>query len=78
MTFFIWGILKPILEIAILWVVIYQILLFFEGTRAFQVLKGLSYLLIAFVIAQLLGFDTLNWLLTKFYAISIIAFLIIF
>lgn len=78
MTFFIWGIIKPTIEILILWVVFYRILVFFEGTRAFQVLKGITYLLIAFLISQLLGFDTLSWLLTKFFAISIIALMIIF
>ncbi len=79
MTYFlIWDILKPTLEIMILWIVIYRILAFFEGTRAFQVLKGLTYLLIAFVLSQILGLDTLNWLLTKFFGISIIAFIIIF
>jgi len=62
----------------ILWFVFYRILVFFEGTRAFQVLKGITYLLIAFLLSQVLGFDTLNWLLTKFFAISIIALLIIF
>lgn len=76
--YFIWDILKPTLEIVILWAVFYRILVFFAGTRAFQVLKGLTYLLIAFLVSQLLGFDTLNWLLTKFFAISIIALLIIF
>ena len=78
MTFFIWDYIKPALEICILWIVFYRILVFFEGTRAFQVLKGLTYLLIAFLVSQILGFDTLNWLLTKFFAISIIALMIIF
>ena len=78
MTFFIWDIVKPTIEITILWVVFYRILVFFEGTRAFQVLKGITYLLIAFLLSQILGLDTLNWLLTKFFAISIIALLIIF
>jgi len=78
MPFDIWNILIPTLEIFILWIVYYRILVFFEGTRAFQVLKGISYLLMAFLFSQWLGFDTLNWLLTKFFAISIIAFLIIF
>ena len=78
MTFFIWDYIKPTLEIMILWVVFYKILVFFEGTRAFQVLKGITYLLIAFLVSQILGFNTLNWLLTKFFAISIIALLIIF
>ncbi|MCA9407320.1 MAG: diadenylate cyclase CdaA [Candidatus Omnitrophica bacterium] len=70
--------IKGIIEISVLSVVFYHILVFFQGTRAFQVLKGISYLIVAFLIAQLLGFNTLNWLLTKFFAISIIALLIIF
>jgi len=78
MTFFIWEFIRPALEIIILWIVFYHILVFFEGTRAFQVLKGITYLFAAFLISQILGFDTLNWLLTKFFAISIIALLIIF
>jgi diadenylate cyclase len=51
---------------------------FFQGTRAFQVLKGMTYLLIIFLFAQLLGLDTLNWLLTKFFTIWILALVIIF
>ncbi len=78
MPFLIWKYLIPTIEITTLWFVFYQILVFFEGTRAFQVLKGLSYLLIAFLVSQLLHFETLNWLLTKFFAISIVALLIIF
>ncbi len=76
--FVIWKIVKPAFEIIILWIVFYRILVFIEGTRSFQVLKGIIYLLIAFISSQFLGFDTLNWLLTKFFGISIIAILIIF
>src|SRR3989338_6782275 len=78
MTFAILSAVKTAVEILILWVVFYRILTFFEGTRAFQVLRGLLYLMCAFLISQFFGLDTLNWLLTKFFAISIIAFLIIF
>lgn len=69
---------KTVLEIIILWIVFYRVLVFFEGTRSFQVLKGLTYLVMAFLFSQILGFETLNWLLTKFFGISIIALLIIF
>ncbi|MCK4881552.1 MAG: diadenylate cyclase CdaA [Candidatus Omnitrophica bacterium] len=78
MSFVFWEVVKPLLEIMILWIVFYQILVFFEGTRAFQVFRGIIYLLIAFLLFQILGLDTLNWLLTKFFAISIIALIIIF
>lgn len=76
--FWIWDFIKPASEILILWVIFYHVLVFFEGTRAFQVFRGISYLLILFLGAQILGLDILSWLLTKFFAISIIALLIIF
>lgn len=78
MTYFFWSILKPIIEIFILAFIFYRILSFFQGTRAFQVLKGLIYLLLIFLISQLLSLDTLSWLLTKFFAIWILAIVIIF
>ncbi len=70
--------IKTLFEILILWYVFYKILVFFQGTRAFQVLKGMTYITIAFLLSQLLYLHTLNWLLTKLFAISIIAVLIIF
>ena len=78
MTFFIWSKITPTIEILVLWFVFYKILVFFEGTRAFQVLRGLTYLLIAFLVSQLFGLDTINWLLTKIFGLSVIALMIIF
>lgn len=78
MKFFLWSTFKPVVEIIILWFVFYRTLVFFEGTRAFQVLRGITYLVIAYLISQILGLDTIIWLLTKFFGLSIIALLIIF
>lgn len=72
---FIW---KPIVEVLILWFVIYHIMLFLAGTRAIQVLLGIVILIVAFILFQKLGLEILNWLLTKLFAISVIAILIIF
>lgn len=69
---------KPLIEIIILWFVLYQVILFFEGTRAFQVLRGIIILVIAFIIVQSLKLYTLEWILTRIFAISVVAFLIIF
>lgn len=66
------------IEVLILWFVIYHILLFFEGTRALQVLRGIVILLLAFFIFQRLNLRVLDWLLTKMFGISVIAILIIF
>ena len=69
---------KPATEITILWFVIYHILLFFQGTRARQVMRGIIVLLVAFFLFQKLKLTILEWLLTKLFAISVIAIMIIF
>lgn len=69
---------KPIVEILILWFVIYHIMLFFEGTRAIQVLRGIVILLVTFFLFQKLDFEILDWIFRKLFAISVIAILIIF
>ncbi len=74
----VWSVVKPGVEILVLWWIFYRALLFFQGTRAFQVLKGITYLAILFLVAQSLRFETLNWLLMKFFAISILAIVILF
>ena len=53
-------------------------MLFFEGTRAIQVLRGIVVLVFVFFLFEKLGFEVLDWLLTKLFGISIIIFLIIF
>lgn len=70
--------LKPAIEISLLWFVFYKIMIFFEGTRAGQVWKGIFILVIAFFLAQKLGLNTLEWILTKLFAISVIAIIVIF
>jgi len=66
------------IEITILWFVFFRIMIFFEGTRAGQVWKGIFILVIAFFLAQKLGLNTLDWILTKLFAISVIAIIVIF
>ncbi|MCX5700220.1 MAG: diadenylate cyclase CdaA [Candidatus Omnitrophica bacterium] len=69
---------KAILEILILWAFIYQVIVFFEGSRAIQVVRGIAMLLIAFFLFQKLGLERLDWLFRSFFATSVIAILIIF
>ncbi len=69
---------KPAVEILILWFMVYHIMLFFEGTRAVQVFRGIVILLVAFFLFQKLNLQVLNWLLAKLFTISVIAILIIF
>lgn len=72
---FLW---RPILEIVFIWILIYSMIRFFQGTRAMQVLMGLVILAIIFNIAKVLELNTINWVLTKLFAVGVVAFLIIF
>jgi diadenylate cyclase len=69
---------KPAVEVLFLWSLIYHILLFFEGTRALQVLRGIIMLLAAFFLVQYLNLNILNWMFDKLLGISVISFLVIF
>ncbi len=72
------SIWKPLIEILILWFVIYHIMLFFVGTRAINALRGIIIILTAFFLFQKLNFEVLDWLFTKLFAISVIAIMVIF
>lgn len=69
---------RPVLEILFIWVLVYYMIRFFEGTRALQVLMGLIFLAIIFNIAKALELNSINWVLTKLFAVGVVAFLIIF
>jgi len=69
---------KPIIEIGIIWFVIYKLLAFIKGTRAVQVLRGIIIIAVIFLLTQQLRFDVINWIFTKLFALSVIAFLIVF
>jgi len=72
------NLVKIIVEVCILWVVFYVILIFARGTRGVHVLKGMVLLCLFFIITQQLGLDTINWIFTKVFAISVVTLLIIF
>ncbi len=69
---------KMLVEISILWFVYYGILLFARGTRGVYVLRGVILITLFFIITKQLGFDRINWIFTKIFALSILGFLIIF
>jgi len=69
---------KNILEIIILWAVVYRIFLFLKGTKAFYLLRGIIILLIALLAFHFLSFPVLTRLLAYFFAFFLILIVIIF
>lgn len=72
------SILKPLVEIGFIGTLLYYLIRFFEGTRAMQVLMGLVILAVIFNIAKFFELNSINWVLTKLFAVGVVAFLIIF
>ena len=69
---------RPVLEILILWFIFYRMLVFFEGTRAVNVLRGIIILILAFFISHWLGLKAVDWILTKLFAFWLVAVIVIF
>jgi diadenylate cyclase len=67
-----------ILEILILWFIYYVVFVFIRGSRTVQLIKGLIIIVLLLVITQQLKLTTINWIITKLFPISVLAFVIIF
>ena len=69
---------KAIIEVLILWIVIYRIFLFLKGTKAVYLLRGIIILVISLLAFQMLGLPILTRLLTYLFAFFLIFVVIIF
>lgn len=69
---------RPVIEILFIWVLIYFVIRFFQGTRAMQVLLGLIILVVLFLVAKFFELNSIIWVLSKLFAVGVVAFLIIF
>jgi len=69
---------RPVVEILFIWVLIYFVIRLFQGTRAMQLLLGLILLVIIFLVAKFFELNSIIWVLSKVFAVGVVAFLIIF
>lgn len=56
-----------LLDIILVWLVVYQVLLFIRGTGAVQMLAGLGIVASSYFVSISLELDTLNWVLEQFF-----------
>src|SRR5258708_10160153 len=69
---------QDVLDILIVAYVIYRAALLIRGTRTMQMVVGLLVVAGAFVVSQLLGLFTLNWLLSNFLGSLFLILVVIF
>ena len=70
----------PVLDAAIVYYVIYRVLLLIKGTRAVPMLIGLLALIVLYFLSQdaFLGLPTFNWLLEKFIGSLFLIIVVVF
>ncbi|MBK0347323.1 TIGR00159 family protein [Aerococcaceae bacterium zg-ZJ1578] len=70
--------LAKVLDILIVWFIIYQILLWARGTRVMNLLKGVALIFIARALSSMLGLQTIDWLLNQVISWGVVAAIILF
>jgi diadenylate cyclase len=65
-------------DIALVYYMLYRLLLIIKGTRAFQMLVGIGIIVLALVASSALEFYTLDWLIHSFWSQIVLALVILF
>jgi len=76
--FEIWKYLASIVDIVLVWYVIYKLINVIRGTKAVQLLKGILVILLGRVVSEFLGFQTLSWMMEQAITYGFLAIIIIF
>ncbi len=65
-------------DIALVYFIIYRLLLIIKGTRAFQMLIGIGLIVLVLITSQAFDFYTLDWLIHSFWSQLVLALVILF
>ena len=72
------SILVNIIDIMLVWYVIYKVLTLIQGTKAVQLLKGIFVIILARIGTWFFGLETLEWMLKQVIEFGFLAIIIIF
>ena len=67
-----------VLDIVVVWYLIYKLFSLLKGTKAVQLLKGIAVIIIVRIISMILGLNTVSWLMDQVITYGVIAAIIIF
>ncbi|MFJ7728600.1 diadenylate cyclase CdaA [Neobacillus sp. NPDC097160] len=76
--FTLWKYLASIVDIVLVWYVIYKLINVIRGTKAVQLLKGILVILLVRVVSEWLGLITLSWMMQQAINWGFLAVIIIF
>ncbi|WP_027410621.1 diadenylate cyclase CdaA [Anoxybacteroides tepidamans] len=70
--------LSKIVDILLVWYVIYKLIMVIRGTKAVQLLKGIILIILVRIVSNFLGLSTLQWLMDQALTWGFLAIIIIF
>ncbi|RNF38791.1 diadenylate cyclase CdaA [Planococcus salinus] len=70
--------LGNIIDILLVWFVIYKLITVIKGTKAVQLLKGIFFIIIARLVTEALNLETLSWIMQQVLNWGFLAIIIIF
>ncbi|GAE47741.1 hypothetical protein JCM21738_4753 [Mesobacillus boroniphilus JCM 21738] len=70
--------LANIVDILLVWFVIYKLIAIIRGTKAVQLLKGIFVILIVKFVSDYFGLNTLSWMMEQVLTWGFLAIIIIF
>ncbi|MCJ8008741.1 diadenylate cyclase CdaA [Lederbergia wuyishanensis] len=72
------GVLSHIVDIFLVWYVIYKLIMFIRGTKAVQLLTGIFVIILVWILSGVLNLNTLNMLMETVMTWGFLAIIIIF
>lgn len=69
---------QDVIDICLVWVIIYRVLILIKRTGTIQMLSGLGILAISYIVSQWFEFNTLNLLLDKFFSNLFVIVVVLF
>ncbi|HCM90897.1 MULTISPECIES: diadenylate cyclase CdaA [Vagococcus] len=77
-NYFSTNLLIHIIDIFVVWFVIYKLIMLLNGTKAIQVFKGIAVIIIVRIISDFIGLTTVSWLMSQVITYGAIAAIVIF
>ena len=75
---FSWSFLVNVLDVIVVWYLVYKLIQLVRGTKAIQLFKGVGLFIVLRFLAGIVGLKTLSWLMDQVITYGVIAAIVIF
>lgn len=73
-----WGHMVNILDIIVVWFVVYELMVLLKGTKAVQLFRGIIIIVVIKLISVVVGLQTVSWIMDQVINWGVIAMVVIF